>query len=152
MFEDLSGAGLAAALAGVDVASLDADAALGYALAAARLAGWVAAAESAGLARLRRTYPVLEPALVGEEVHHLDADRLVVHEVRAAYGCSQVAALAKITFAEFLRDIPAMAAGLAAGVIRLEHSRLLARETAPLAGNPGLRTAVAEELLAAHAK
>ena len=47
MFEDLSGAGLAAALAGVDVASLDADAALGYALAAARLAGWVAAAESA---------------------------------------------------------------------------------------------------------
>ena len=42
MFEDLSGAGLAAALAGVDVASLDADAALGYALAAARLTGWVA--------------------------------------------------------------------------------------------------------------
>jgi hypothetical protein len=126
MFEDLSGAGLAAALAGVDVASLDADAALGYALAAARL---------------RRTYPVLEPAPVGEEVHHLDADRLVVHEVRAAYGCSQVAALAKITFAEFLRDIPAVAAGLATGVTRMEHARLLARETAPLAGKPGVREA-----------
>jgi hypothetical protein len=152
MFEDLSGAPLAAALAGVDVASLDADAALGYALAAARLAGWVAAAESAGLARLRRTYPVLEPTPVGEEVHHLDADRLVVHEVRAAYGCSQVAALAKITFAEFLRDIPAVAAGLTAGVIRPEHASLLARETAPLAGNPGLRAAVVEELLAAHAQ
>ncbi|HEX2361491.1 MAG TPA: hypothetical protein VHI11_05410 [Jiangellaceae bacterium] len=39
MGEELSGADLAAALAGVDVGSLDADAALGYALAAARLGG-----------------------------------------------------------------------------------------------------------------
>ena len=83
MFEDLSGAGLAAGVAGVDVASLDADAALGYALAAARLAGWVAAAEGAGLAHLKQTYPAFEPA-VGGEVHRLDTDRLVIHEVRAA--------------------------------------------------------------------
>jgi hypothetical protein len=49
MFEGLSGAGLAAALAGVEVGSLDADAALDYALAAARLSSWAAAAEGAGL-------------------------------------------------------------------------------------------------------
>ncbi|MGH8775296.1 MAG: hypothetical protein ACRDWI_09025 [Jiangellaceae bacterium] len=43
-------------MAAVQVALLDADAALGYALAAARLAGWAAAAESAGLAQvIRRT-------------------------------------------------------------------------------------------------
>ncbi len=150
MFEDLSGAGLAAALASVDVGSLDADGALGYALAAARLAGWVAAAEGAGLAQLKQTYPGFESA-VDEEVHRLDIDRLVVHEVRAAYGCSQVAASAKIGFAEFLRDIPTVAAALATGVIRAEHARLVERETAPLAGNPWLRTAVVEELLAGHA-
>jgi hypothetical protein len=151
MFEDLSGAELAAALAGVDVASLDADAALGYALAAARLAGWVAAAEGAGLAHLKQTYPAFEP-VVGGDVHRLDTDRLVIHEVRAAYGCSQVAASAKISFAEFLRDIPAVAAALATGVIRLEHARLLDRETVALAGNRGLRTEVVEELLAAHSQ
>jgi hypothetical protein len=39
---------LAAALAGVEVGSLDADAALDYALAAARLSSWAAAAEGSG--------------------------------------------------------------------------------------------------------
>jgi hypothetical protein len=150
MFEELSGARLAAALAGVEVATLDADAALGYALAAARLAGWVAAAEGAGLARLKQAYPAFESAL-DQETHHLDTDRLVVHEVRAAYGCSQIAASGKITFAEFLRDTPAMAAALAIGNIRPEHARLLERETAPLNGQPALRAAVVGELLAANA-
>ena len=151
MFEDLSGAGLAAALAGVNVGSLDADAALGYGLAAARLAGWAAAAEGAGLAQLEQTYPVFESAL-DQDVHRLDPDRLVMHEVRAAYGCSQIAASAKISFAEFLRDVPAVADALATGVVQLEHARLLDRETAPLAGNLSLRTAVVEELLAGHSQ
>jgi HNH endonuclease len=150
MFEDLSGAELAAALAGVEVGSLDADAALGYALAAARLAGWVAAAEGAGLAQLKQTYPAFESA-VDKEVHRLDTDRLILAEVRAAYGCSQVAASIKISFAEFLRDNPAVASALAAGVIRLEHARLLDRETVALAGNLALRAAVIDVLLAGHA-
>jgi hypothetical protein len=36
-------------------------------------------------------------------------------------------------------------------VIRVEHARLLGRETAPLTGNLGLRTSVVEELLAGNA-
>ena len=150
MFEELSGAELATALAGVDVASLDADAALSYALATARLAGWVAAAEGAGLAQLRQAYPVFESS-IDQETHHLDTDRLVLAEVRTAYGCSQVAASGKITFAQFLRDVPAVARALATGEIRLEHARLLERETAALASTPGLRTAVVGELLAGNA-
>jgi hypothetical protein len=150
MFEELSGAQLAIALAGVDVGSLEADAALGYALAAARLAGWAAAAEGAGLAQLRDRYPTFESA-ANRDLHHLDTDRLVAAEVRTGYGCSQIAASAKINFAVFLRDIPAVAEALAAGVIRLEHARLLARETAPLAGDPLLQAAVIRELLAANA-
>jgi HNH endonuclease len=150
VFEELSGAGLAAALSGVDPSSLDADAALRYALAATRLAGWAAAAEGAGLAQLRQAYPVVDSAM-GENIHHLDTDRLVVTEVRAAYGCSQVAASARIGFAEFLHDLPAVTAALSDGRIRVEHAKLLDRETAPLAGNLGLRTAVVEDLLAAHA-
>jgi hypothetical protein len=43
-----------------------------------------------------------------------------------------------------LRDIPAVADALATGVIRLEHARLLDRETAAL----GVGSAVVEELLA----
>jgi hypothetical protein len=89
-----------------------ADAALDYALAAARL--WSGAAEGAGLARLQHSYPAFESA-VGEDVHRLDTDRLVVAEVRAGYGCSQLAASAKLGFAEFLRDIPAVADALATG-------------------------------------
>jgi hypothetical protein len=151
MFENMSGADLAAALATVDVASLDADGALEYALAAARLAGWAAAAEAAGLAHLRRTYPAIDPAAVGDDVYHLDIDRLVLAEVRAAFGCSHNAASARMSFAEFLCEIPAVATALAAGAIRPEHARMLARETAPLASPAGLRAAVVDELLAAHA-
>jgi hypothetical protein len=150
MFENLSGAELAAALASVDVAVLGPDDALSYALAAARLAGWAATAETAGLAQLRQTYPVLDPAAVGENIHHLDTGRLVLAEIRAAYGCSQVAGSAKMNFAEFLSDVPAVATTLATGVIRLEHARMLARETAPFASSPGVRAAVVEELLAAQ--
>ena len=151
MFEDLSGAGLAAALAGVNVGSLDADAALGYALAAARLAGWVAAAEGAGLAQLKQTYPAFESA-ADEEVHRLGVDRLVITEVRAAYGCSQVAASIKISFAQFLRDIPAVRTPSPRARSDSNTPRLLDRETAPLAGNLSLRTAVIEELLAGHCR
>ncbi len=150
MFEDLPGAELAAALAGVDVAALDAVDALDYALAAARLASWAAAAEAAGLARVRQAYPVFESSL-DQETHHMDTDRLVLAEVRAGYGCSLNAASAKMGFAEFLRDIPAVAAALATGVIRVEHARMLARETACLAGAPGVRAAVVDELLAGQA-
>jgi hypothetical protein len=149
MFEELSGAELAVALAGVDVASLSADAALDYALAAARLAGWAGAAEGAGLAQLRTRYPAFESAL-DQQTHHLDTDRLVLAEVRAAYGCSQLAASAKISFAVFLREVPAVADALAAGLIRLEHARLLDRETAALAGDPALQAAVIGELLAGN--
>jgi len=46
-----------------------------------------------------------------------------------------------------LRDIPAVADALATGVIRLEHARLLDRETAAL----GVGSAVVEELLAGNA-
>jgi hypothetical protein len=150
MFEGLSGAGLATALAGVEVGPLDADAALDYALAAARLTGWAAAAEAAGLARLQQTYPAFE-STVDRDVHQLDTGRLVVHEVRAAYGCSQLAASAKLGFAGFLRDIPAVADALATGAIRVEHARLLDRETAALGAGSAVRAAVVEELLAAHA-
>jgi hypothetical protein len=149
MFEDLFGADLAVALAGVDPTALDADAALGYALAAARLASWAAAVEAVGLAQLLHIYPAPQPAAVGEDVHHLDTDRLVLAEVRAGYGCSTNAASARMSFAEFVHRIPAAASALAAGVIRVEHARLLARDTAPL--NGGLRTAVVEDLLAGHA-
>ena len=150
MFEDLSGAELAAALAGVNPASLDANAALGYALAAARLASWAAAAESAGLARVRQGYPVFE-STVDQQTHRLDTERLVAAEVRAAYGCSQLAAAAKISFAQFLRDTPALAAALSTGVIRVEHARLLDRETVALGAGSALRAAVVEELLAGQA-
>jgi hypothetical protein len=88
---------------------------------------------------------------VGEDVHRLDTDRLVVAEVRAGYGCSQLAASAKLGFAGFLRDISAVADALATGVIRVEHARLLDRETAPLTGNLGLLISVVEELLAGNA-
>jgi hypothetical protein len=98
------------------------------------------------LARLQHTYPAFESA-VGEDVHRLDTDRLVVAEVRAGYGCSQLAASAKPGFAGCLRDIPAVADALATGVIRLEHARLLDRETAAL----GVGSAVVEELLAGNA-
>ncbi len=63
-----------------------------------------------------------------------------------------MAASIKIGFAVFVSDIPAVAAALAAGMIRVEHAKLLDRETAVLAGNRGLRAAVVEELLAAHAQ
>ncbi|HEX2362513.1 MAG TPA: hypothetical protein VHI11_10610 [Jiangellaceae bacterium] len=64
---------------------------------------WGAAAEGAGLAQLRQSYPSFE-STVDAQTHHLDTDRLVIAEVRAAYGCSQIAASAKVSFAQFLHD------------------------------------------------
>jgi hypothetical protein len=149
MFEGLGGAQLAAAVAGTDPRGLPADVALDYALAAARVAGWAAAAEAAGLARMHATYPA--DGLHDQGVDHgLDPDRLAVAEIRAAYGVSQLAAGHKLGFADALGALPRLAHALRTGLLGLDPVRVLVRETEPLAADPVARRDAVDTVLDAH--
>jgi hypothetical protein len=149
MFEGLGGAQLAAAVAGADPRGMPADEALDYALAAAKVAGWAAAAEAAGLARMHATYPADGLADAGVD-HRLDPDRLAVTEVRAAYGVSQLAAGHKLGFADALAALPRLAHALRTGLLGLDPVRVLVRESEPLAADPATRRDAVDTVLDAH--
>ena len=114
MFGELSGAALAVALASVDPAVLDPDAALGYAVAMRRVASWAAAGEAAGLDRMRRAWVPVD-----------DEAREAQAEVRTAYGCSAPTAGAHLSWAYTLSTLPGTTQALRAGTIDVARARIV---------------------------
>ena len=152
VFDDLSGVALAAAVGRVDVTGLDAEQALGFAVAARRVGAWAAACEAAGLAGVVAGIPPVQ----GECGLRVDVSDLAMAEIAAAYGVSSVSAGRSLRFAEGLRELPQTAAALRAGRIDLPRAWLLIDTCALLTGTgdggwQAAAAAVQTRLLDAHA-